>query len=85
MIPPHPFAHPAVPYYYFYPLPHPRSSQALVGLEPEAPEREPNRTEEGIVDAFKRITPGVILVAIATGASFAVGNWIAQSYILPKK
>lgn len=61
----------------------------IVGVEPEdeaiAHKAEEKRITAGVLDAFRQITPRLILVAIATGASFAIGGWIAHRFILPKR
>ena len=69
------------------PRPEPgRSLTVATDAERAAANRERERsTANGIAEGFRQITPSLVLVAIATGASFAIGNWIAHRWILPAR
>jgi hypothetical protein len=75
--------HPTFSYYEYEPIGVAPSTQAppLTVAEQQASLVED--VSHGVVSGILRVTPTLILVAIATGASFAIGSYLAHRYILP--
>jgi hypothetical protein len=71
--------------------------QGVMGPDPApgpAPTPKPTPAEDkaltdkiaaGVTGVLTKITLSLIVVAVVTGGSFAVGNWLAHKYVLPKK
>lgn len=60
-------------------------AHARIGVLPITPAPEPSAKPQSLGDAVRQITPTLLLVGIATGFAFAIGNGIASRYVFGRK